>query len=182
MRKMLILVSLFLVFVVTLSAQGSRLNPPPSSSAGGSRVFFGGGLGLTFGTYTRIAVNPMVGYHFTPKFSGGAKVNYEYIKDKRFYPPLEGSNYGGSLFGRYRIIPQAYAHAEFAYNSYTYLNIGGDTFRSWVPFLFLGGGYVQPLGGRTAFYIEVLFDVLNDANSPYQPWNPFISFGVGVGI
>ncbi len=184
MKKVLFILSLFMAVTTVLQAQGSRMNMPQNNpvAAQPSRVFFGGGLGLTFGNYTRIAINPMVGYRFTPKISGGLRANYEYIRDKRFSPVLEGSNYGGSLFGRYRIIPQAYAHAEFAYNSYTFLNFNGDTFRNWVPFLFLGGGYVQPIGGNTAFYVELLFDVLNDANSPYQRWNPFISMGVGVGL
>ena len=26
------------------------------------------------------------------------------------------------------------------------------------------------------------FDVLNDSNSPYKNWDPFVSFGVGVGF
>jgi hypothetical protein len=31
-------------------------------------------------------------------------------------------------------------------------------------------------------FIEVLVDVLNDDNSPYEEWDPFVSFGVGVGF
>ncbi len=31
-------------------------------------------------------------------------------------------------------------------------------------------------------YAEVLFDVLNDTNSPYDEWDPWISVGVGVGF
>jgi hypothetical protein len=29
---------------------------------------------------------------------------------------------------------------------------------------------------------EVLFDVLQDSNSPYEDWAPFVSIGVGVGF
>ena len=30
--------------------------------------------------------------------------------------------------------------------------------------------------------VEVLFDVLQDPKSPYKPWEPQVSVGVGVGF
>ena len=45
-----------------------------------SKLFFGGNLGLAFGTYTIINVSPQVGYHFSPMFAGGVGVNYSYFK------------------------------------------------------------------------------------------------------
>jgi len=51
-----------------------------------------------------------------------------------------------------------------------------------VPFLLLGGGLVQRISPRTALTVEVLFDVLQDDNSPYDSGEPFVSVGVGVGI
>jgi hypothetical protein len=35
---------------------------------------------------------------------------------------------------------------------------------------------------NTWAYVEVLFDVLQDNNSPYDDWEPFVSVGVGVGF
>ena len=58
----------------------------------------------------------------------------------------------------------------------------GGSERDWVPFLFLGGGYIQPLGDRTWLTVEILFDVLQDDKSPYEDWEPFLSIGVGVGF
>lgn len=147
-----------------------------------TRVFYGGTLGLSFGSYFRISVQPMLGYQFTPKVSGGVKVVYEYIKDTRSTATVTAHNYGGSVFGRYRFIPQAYAHAEFAYMSYKYSVTDYSTERSWVPFLFLGGGYIQKISPSTSFFVEVLFDVLQNSKSPYEDWTPFISVGVAVGF
>jgi hypothetical protein len=31
-------------------------------------------------------------------------------------------------------------------------------------------------------FAEVLFDVINDPNSPYKSGDPFVSFGAGVGF
>jgi len=51
-----------------------------------------------------------------------------------------------------------------------------------VPFLMLGGGYIQPISPTTSLFVEVLFDVLQDSNSPYDAWTPFVSVGISVGL
>ena len=144
-------------------------------------VYYGGTVGLSFGDYFRISVAPLVGVYLSPKASVGGRFIYEYVEDKRFDPKLTSSNYGGSAFARYRLVPQAYAHAEFAYMSYEYNSIVGSN-REWVPFVLLGGGYVQPLSPKTSFFVEVLFDVLQDSKSPYEEWNPWVSVGVAAGF
>ncbi len=48
------------------------------------KVYFGGYMSLTVGSYTRIGVYPLLGYKFTPKLSGGLKIGYEYVSDKRY--------------------------------------------------------------------------------------------------
>jgi hypothetical protein len=144
------------------------------------KVYYGGSVGLSFGDVFRLGVYPTVGYKLTPKASLGAEVGYEYLN---FSDSDESShNFGGSLFARYRVVPQAYAHAEFQlvnYETYSYL---GQSSRDTVPFLLLGGGVVQPLGGRTSAYVEVLVDVLQDSASPYDDWEPIVSAGVCVGF
>ncbi|NOX47967.1 MAG: hypothetical protein GXO89_13415 [Chlorobi bacterium] len=148
----------------------------------GQKMYFGGNLGLTFGTYTRIGLYPLVGYKFNPKFSGGVKVLYEYVKDNYYTPAYESSNYGGSLFTRYRILPSMYLHAEYEMVSFELFGINGEKSREWVPFLYLGGGYSQNLGGNAWLNFQVLFDVLQDSRSPYRQWEPIFSVGVGVGF
>jgi len=146
------------------------------------KVYYGGTLGMSFGNYFRISVEPLVGYKINPKFSVGGKIRYEYIKDTRYSTTVTAHNYGGSLFTRYRVIPQIYFHAEPAYLSYQYNTEFGDTERNWVPFVFVGGGYSQMIGSNTWVNAEVLFDVLQDEKSPYKDWEPFYSIGVGVGF
>jgi len=183
--------SLFLVLqllVVTAFAQNqdSTATPPVKEEepaeqpvTGPSKVFYGGTLGVSFGSYFRLSVQPMVGYNLTPKLSAGVKVIYEYISDSQTLPnqTFTWHNFGGSVFGRYRVIPQIYGHAEFAYMSYD-----GPVDRQGVPFLLLGGGYVQRISPNAGLYVEVLFDVLQDDNSPYDSGTPFISIGAAVGI
>jgi len=154
-----------------------------------SKWYYGGQVGFAFSSnYFSIGFDPLVAYKITPQFSLGAKIGYTYISDDRYepLPALNTSNYGGSIFSRYRIIPQIYAHAEFAYWSYeNAINLtdeGYDTERVWVPYLLLGGGFSQMISPNVWAYAEILFDVLNDTNSPYDEWDPFISVGIGVGF
>ncbi|MBK9596846.1 MAG: hypothetical protein IPO60_00625 [Flavobacteriales bacterium] len=51
-----------------------------------------------------------------------------------------------------------------------------------MPHLLLGAGYVQPIGGRSSFYLQVLFEVLQDPNSIYYGQGPILSGGVGIGF
>jgi hypothetical protein len=156
-----------------------------------NKWYYGGTIGFSFwNDYFYLGVYPLVGYKVTPKLSLGAKAGYAYISDDRYEPApaLNTSNYGGSLFSRYRVIPQIYLHAEFAYwsyenvSSYNVQEESYETDRYWIPYLFLGGGLSQQLGPNTWAFVEVLFDVIQDDHSPYEEWEPFISFGVGVGF
>jgi hypothetical protein len=151
-----------------------------------SKWYYGGNIGLNFwNDYFYLGIFPLAGYKVSPQFSVGAKIGYAYYSynDTDF----SSHNYGGSIFTRYRVIPQIYLHGEFAYWSYesqtfNVVNQQFETERTWVPFLLLGGGYAQMVSPNVWVFVEVLFDVIQDSNSPYENWDPFVSFGVGVGF
>jgi len=153
-----------------------------SQKQNSQKIFYGGTLGFNFGNYFRISVEPMIGYRVSSKFSVGAKFRYEHINDGRYNSDVTYYNYGGSILGRYRVAPQIYFHAEPTYMSYQYSVSNYKSEREWVPFIFLGGGYVQRVGSNVFLYAEVLFDVLQDDKSPYENWDPFVSMGVSVGF
>lgn len=149
------------------------------------RVWFGGGIGLSFGTVTAIQLDPLVGYFLdhNHKLSVGLGPSYAYYLDNRYVPAYELNNYGYRVFSRYRVIEQAFLHAEFLHvNTQPFYNFDNHIGRIWVPHLLVGAGYVQPLGGRSSFYIQVLFEVLQDPNSIYYATGPIFSGGVGVGF
>lgn len=147
-----------------------------------SKLYYGGYLNLSFGSYTRIGIEPLVGYKLTPKFSLGGKLSYNYVNDKRYDQEYSSNNYGFSVFSRYRVTSRLYGHAEFSSVNYEFFYTDGSSNREWVPFLFLGGGFSQPITKNSWLTAEVLFDVLQDENSPYKDWEPFFSIGVGVGF
>jgi len=146
------------------------------------KVFYGGSVGLSFGDYFSISVSPMMGYKVNKRVHVGATVTYEYFEDDRYASKVTGSNFGGSVFSRLFLRPAIYGHAEFEYTGFKYEIAGQESEREWVPFLLLGGGIVKPIGRNAAFTAEVLFDVLQDENSPYDDWEPRVSVGVVVGI
>jgi len=192
MKKVFILGSLILLFGIAIFAQDTiveQVQPEPKEKKQkkqnppiGQRLYFGGGMGLTFGSYTRIGLYPLVAYKFTPKFSGGTKFLYEYVKDNYYTPAYESSNYGGSLFTRYRLFPSLYLHAEYEMVNYQLYSFNGEQFRDWIPFFYVGGGYSQNLGGNAWLNMQVLFDIIQDPGSPYRVWQPIMSVGVGVGF
>lgn len=149
------------------------------------RLWFGGGIGLSFGTVTAIQLDPLVGVHLdkASRLSSGLGISYNYFRDNRYAPPYEMSAYGYRVFSRYRLIEQAFLHAEFLHlNMEPYYYYKENRGRIWVPHLLVGGGYVQPLGSGSSFYLQVLFEVLQDPNSFYIGQGPILSGGVGIGF
>jgi hypothetical protein len=93
-------------------------------------------------------------------------------------------NYGASIFSRIKPLQQIYPHAESAYASYenaasyNVTNKSRESERVWVPFILLGSSFVRLISANTAAYVEVLVDVLQGDNSPYEDWDPMVSVGV----
>jgi hypothetical protein len=149
------------------------------------RLWFGGGLGLQFGNFTFIQASPMVGYKVDQagKFSVGTGITYQYTSDNRYIPKYSSSAYGYRFLTRYRIIEQAFLHAEFLHmNTPPYVNIRDTPSRIWVPHLLVGGGVRQSLGGVSTLTLQVLWEVLQNPNSVYGGQGPIISGGVGFGF
>ncbi len=153
-----------------------------STKTTGSKIYYGGNIGLSLGSYTKIGIYPLIGYKLTPKLSSGLKIAYEYISNTLYSTKYTSYNYGGSLLLRYRIVPKLYAHIEYETINFELYNLTGSTGREWVPFFYVGGGYSQPMGNNVWLNAQVLFDVLQDGNSPYSEWSPFFSVGIGVGF
>ena len=183
MNRLFCFLSLLILVIGSTSAQApDSTAPPPTPPQEPSRMYYGGTLGLSFGSYFRISLEPFVGYHVAPNLAGGVKFIYEYIRQENFNTTYTTSNYGGGVFANYRFHPKIYFHSEFEYINYGYIVSATETARRWVPFLYLGGGFIQPISSTASAYVEVSVDVLQDSNSPYEAWSPSVSAGVAVGL
>jgi hypothetical protein len=162
--------------------QATAPSKPKKQSDIVDKLYFGGAVRLSFGDYTVIGVEPMLGYRINPKLSAGVTARYDYIRDSRDSTTRETSQYGGSIYGRYNVTDLLYAQIEPASYNHELFYFDGSSEREWVPYLFMGGGYRQPLGERSWFYAQIMFDVLQDSDSPYDDWTPFFSLGIGTGL
>lgn len=145
------------------------------------RLYFGGGLGLNTGTdaygnsFFYFAVNPIVGYMVTPKFSVGTGINWQRTSYDR--PSVVLNQYGISPFVRYNF-DQLFAYAEYnLISTPSYYNLNQT--KTLSRFL-IGLGYSQPLGKRGAVNAVGLYDVLyNQSERAFaSPWvfRVFFSF------
>lgn len=148
-----------------------------------SHLYFGGGFGLQFGFMTLIEVSPLVGYNVTPKFSVGISPTYKFYKYNDYYGQnldLKTNVWGGSIFSRYYVFENVFAHVEYEsllYNSQT--PNYPETKQQFNSF-FVGGGYNQRIGGNSGMYILVLWNLNDTPDSPYT--NPVIRVGFTIGI
>ena len=58
----------------------------------------------------------------------------------------------------------------------------GEHDRYWVSFLYLGGGISLPISKSVSLNAEVLWDLIQDQNSPYKSLQPFFNVGIGIGF
>lgn len=143
------------------------------------RFYFGGNLGLGFGTITNINISPMVGFRLTSRFSVGVGANYQYWKDKRFTPAFVQNIYGASAFSRFVIAENflntgnLFAHAEYEqlYAKVREFNPNTGLYAERTktfPSTFIGAGMAFPIGNRSAFTISLLYNPFYDQyNSLY---------------
>lgn len=140
-----------------------------------SKFFFGGNLGLSFGTYTYIEIAPLVGYKFIPRLWAGLGPKYMYLKQQNFY---ETSIYGVKAFASFTIFQNMSEYIPvnlgdlFVYAENESLNL--DPYltneREWINIMLIGGGLRFPLGYRAGISILILWDVTQ--NPEYNYANP----------
>ena len=132
--------------------------------------------------------SPFVGYKVDQKFSVGLGAKYIYIGSKQ--ANFTYSVYGGNIFSRYKFTESLFAHAEFevlrAYNLDP--NSASQNVRATVPMLFAGAGYNYSMGGTLNLQIMLLYDFIDNINSPYQgsfmfgSLGPPIIYRIGISI
>jgi hypothetical protein len=194
MKIKILILLLFNIVTISAFAQTEE-DPSVSNLPFNQRLVFGGGFGLQFGNVTLLDLSPTIGYRLSDQLTLGTGISYKYnhIKDYTVDPntgswyDYASNVYGGSIWARYYVLQNIFAHAEieqlrinYRYTSFSAqqpvrVKDGVD-----VTSVLVGAGYRQPLGGRVFFNILVLFN-LNEGN--YTPYNnPIIRAGVSVGM
>jgi len=179
-RHTLILFCFFLAGMSFVYAQGedNSLKGVPANE----RIVFGGGLGLGFGSYQDyVLISPSIGYLLTKKLMAGVNLTYQYSKYKTYRPAITSNSYGGGPFARFMVYRGIFIQAEYEYLNYE------DFFerRSGYSSFMAGGGFIQPIGSKSSFYLSVLYNFNYEIPkpnefSPYSsPW--VIRAGISLG-
>ncbi|MBA3828205.1 MAG: hypothetical protein H0X33_04650 [Taibaiella sp.] len=169
-----------------------------------SKLVYGGGAVAGFGNgYADLGISPMIGYKFTNDFIAGIGLGYEYLKvDQQVYDQSTGSYFTApakaniiypGVWARYFVYRGSFGsffvEGNFEYDlmyfsAYNYDNNYNPVAQKasfQVPCLLMGGGLSQPVSDRVSLLVEVLYDVLQQQNSPYLHI-PVIRGGIVVGF
>lgn len=192
--KRLLLCILLLTTVQIVQAQYYKTDTSRRKGVDASRLIVGGSLGLAFGDYTNINISPLVGYRISQVFAAGIAINAQYGSERfRDYYGNTGQRnqygiYGGGVWGRVYPLDFLFIHLQPEYNHVSLKSTYYDTDPKTVvkenygvSSLLAGGGYTQPIGGRAAFSIMALYDVLQNSRSPYQN-GLILRVGASVGF
>ena len=187
----IILLPFFAIFM--LEPVLGQFGQPKSSNAKDDfkmqkRLYIGGGLGFGISSYsTSLMVAPMLGYRLSPSFDIGTQFNYTYYHYNDAPLKYSTNNFGLAGFVRYYLFffNDLFLHAEYEALNYeqVYIDYNYEVDhkeRIWVSGFFVGGGYRQWIGNNAFVGITVLWNLLDNINSPYS--NPIFRIGVGVGI
>lgn len=160
------------------SAQYFPRDTLPRQGFDAHKLFVGGSLGLSFGDITYLNLSPSIGYRFSPLLAAGLQINgqYESIRYVDQYNDLyQKDKYGlvgVGVFGRVYVIPQIFIQVQPEMNfifgkSKFYDGTPNQKFQEHVPSFLAGLGYSQRIRGNSAFNLMLLYDILQNENSPY---------------
>ena len=182
-KKISILVFCFLFAALSvISGQKVKEETPPLRE----RMFFGGTLGLQFGTYTNINVTPIVGLWVRPRIAIAAGPHYSYYKD----PYFETSTYGGNAYMQFvpvrdinNAIPIGLHMGIFIHLEDELLSLESAVWdpqnpndRFSVNTLLGGFGISQQLGARSALNLMFLWTLTDSGYALYDNPEIRISF------
>jgi len=167
-----------------------------------SKLVFGGIAQVAVGDITDLGISPIIGYRFTRKLTAGIGLGYEYVKANNGTPladpttgyvnfyPYKSSVFYPSIWARYTIWRNLFAQAEFQYDMMTVKTYDYDqtvttiipvTYHANAPVMLLGVGFRQPITDRVSLVLVMMYDVIQDKNSPYYNTIGFFP-GINVGF
>jgi hypothetical protein len=189
-----ILISLILLLMISYSSLLAQSNkedqfPYDQKSDEGTpafkeRLFFGGNLGLMFGTVTDIQLSPVVGYWLLPRLAVAAGPTYRYFKSSYLSNGMDKTSiYGGKAYAQLVIVQDISSFIPMGSHTGIFLHIENELLslkanfwkypanprgRFYVNTVLFGGGISQQIGRRSSMDFMVLWP-LNE--SDYDIYN-----------
>jgi len=162
------------------------------------KIFFGGSIGMVFGTVTRIDILPEVGIWVLPQWSIGAGGRYTYRRERYNLISGESQNFKSHIWGLSgftQIMPIPDLDKAFKIGIHggpifqgewegLYLdkgnfdpNITSQEGRGWVHLFLVGVGYRFPVSEKSGINLLVLWELTNSRYTPYTT-NPLLRLSV----
>lgn len=148
------------------------------------RIFTGGGMGLSFSqNFDFISVSPLIGYRLSQKAAAGTSIIFRYTNYKYVTPNVSTTDYGLSPFLRYQFYGPLFLHAEYEYLNTQYIDFNGEKVRKDFSSFMAGGGFFQPIGRHSGFFMMALYNFsYRSPSNPYDyyPYSSPLVLRVGI--
>ena len=161
------------------------------------KLILGGGVNLSFGNgYANYGITPIVGYRLTHNLAVGVGLGYQYYQTPDPYFSTYNSTYYDkesivfpNVWARYTVWRGLYVLGQFEYDFIKLTQPGFDINSNIIntssnvnaTCLLLGLGIKFRIAGRTSFFVEIAYDVLQQQWSPYyQQLVPHAGICVGL--
>lgn len=166
---MFFIILLLFTSASTISGQKTREEPPSFRE----RLFFGGNLGLQFGTITDIQVSPVVGFWVLPRLAVAVGPDYRFFK----YRSERTNIYGGKGYLQFVVFQDINSVIPIGIHTGIFLHLEDELLslessfwknppitsnRFYINTVLAGGGISQQIGRRSSLDIMVLW-ALNDS-------------------
>lgn len=167
-RKIIIISLLLFVTTSDFFAQRVKEETPPLKE----RLFFGGNLGLQFGTITDIQISPIIGVWLLPRLAVAIGPDYRYFK----YRSEHTSIYGGKGYLEFVVVKDISTFLPIGTSTGIFLHLEDEVLnlessywkdppvfsnRFNINTVLAGGGISQQIGRRSSVDLMLLW-VLND--------------------
>ncbi len=154
----------------------------PPRSPWKDKMYFGGGIGASFGDVDYVELAPLVGFRLHPRVNAGVGLLYRWRSDSRYDGGIDTTDYGGNLFAQFGVAGPVFLQAEYEYVSYEYPTSSGSTLRDGQGAALAGAGFSQRISGNAGFYASALYNFSYDSNDLYSAYDSPWVYRVGVTV
>jgi hypothetical protein len=166
-----LILSVIITLIIVLSSESiiygqRRSNETPSLR---ERIFFGGNIGLGFGTQqTYIDLSPVIGFWILPRLNVAIGPKYEFYKEYYYRSNI----YGGRVYSQFVVVQDLNTVIPIGLNLGIFLDVEEELYslkqsfddgtqaysdNYFVHTPLIGAGISQPIGQRASFNFMVLW-------------------------
>lgn len=150
---------LFLVLFVKCSLNAQKIEQIELGTDG---YFGASSLGGSYG------FGPKIGFQLDENWVVGPTFRYQ-----RSWSSLAGQTFGrtiwgGGVFVHARLKNVVYLGAEFEYLKSPTNYVNPTSIDTWVPTLFVGGGFSKEYNNRIRLNVGIYYDLIDNLNSPFR--------------